>query len=76
MSHPRPKSQTELVIVIDDDPIPKEVIEAARRLPRAPLLCVSDANSLPFPMPIFEPRPQNEPFYRKFLERRRSTRNK
>jgi hypothetical protein len=75
MSHPRPKSQTELVIVIDDDPIPKEVIEAARRLPRAPR-SACDANSLPFPMPIFEPRPQNEPFYRKFLERRRSTRNK
>jgi hypothetical protein len=77
MSHPRPKVQTELVIVIDDPiSIPKEVIEAARRLPQSQMLYTTDANSVAFPKPIFEPRPQNEPFYMKFLDRRRSTRNK
>jgi hypothetical protein len=76
VNHPRPKAQTELVIVIDDEPIPKEVIEAARRLPHSQMLYTTDANAVAFPKPIFEPRPQNEPFYLKFLDRRRSTRNK
>jgi hypothetical protein len=76
MSHPRPKAQTELVIVIDDDhTIPQEVIEAAQRLP-----LLTSANCDDLAVRVAFDLPKNEaghvPFYRRFQNRRGSTRNK